>query len=104
MLVQALSFTLAGLEAYPVTIETDITSGLPLLTLVGSPDNTVKANLGRIKFAIKNSGFSFPAGRITINLAPADVKEEFALDGPIPPVKGTLPNKILGGFNVFQNI
>jgi len=76
MLAKAISFALCGLEAYPITIETDITSGLPFITIVGLPDNAVKESRERIRLAIKNSGFTFPGGRITINLAPADVKKE----------------------------
>lgn len=65
-----------GLEAYPITIETDIASGLPMVTIVGLPDNAVKESRERIRAAIKNSGFEFPAQRITINLSPADTKKQ----------------------------
>ena len=76
MLANTISFALAGLDAYPLTIEADITSGLPLITIVGLPDNAVKESRERVRLAIKNSGFCFPSGRITINLAPADIKKE----------------------------
>jgi magnesium chelatase family protein len=76
MLAKSLSFALTGLEAYPVIIEADITPGLPLTTIVGLPDNAIKESRERVRLAIKNSGFSFPGGRITINLAPADIKKE----------------------------
>ena len=76
MLSKATSFALAGLDAYPLTIEADITSGLPQITIVGLPDNAVKESRERVRLAIKNSSFSFPGGRITINLAPADIKKE----------------------------
>ena len=76
MLAKALSFALAGLDAFCVTIETDITSGLPLVTIVGLPDNAVKESRERVRLAIKNSGLIFPTGRLTINLAPADIKKE----------------------------
>ena len=76
MFTKVISFALAGLEAYPVVIEADITSGLPIMTIVGLPDNAVKESRERVRLAIKNSGFTFPGGRITINLAPADIKKE----------------------------
>jgi len=78
MLSRILSFGLNGLEAYPVVIETDISAGLPNITVVGLPDNAVKESRERIRAAIKNSGFEFPAQRITINLAPADTKKQGA--------------------------
>ena len=76
MLAQISSFGLNGLEAYPVAIETDISPGLPNIIVVGLPDNAVKESRERIRAAIKNSGFEFPAQRITINLAPADTKKQ----------------------------
>ena len=76
MLAKIASFGLCGLEAYPVAIETDISPGLPAITVVGLPDNAVKESRERIRAAIKNSGFEFPAQRITINLAPADTKKQ----------------------------
>jgi len=76
MLARISSFGLCGLEAYPVVIETDISSGLPFITVVGLPDNAVKESRERIRAAIKNSGFEFPPQRITINLAPADTKKQ----------------------------
>ncbi len=75
MLAKSTSFALSGLDAYPITIETDITNGLPQIIIVGLPDNAVKESRERVRLAIKNSGFSFPGGRITINLAPADIKK-----------------------------
>src|ERR1700681_2722657 len=76
MLARISSFGLCGLEAYPVAIETDISPGLPAITVVGLPDNAVRESRERIRAAIKNSGFEFPAQRITINLAPADTKKQ----------------------------
>lgn len=76
MLARVSSFGLCGLEAYPVAIETDISPGLPAITVVGLPDNAIKESRERIRAAIKNSGFEFPAQRITINLAPADTKKQ----------------------------
>lgn len=76
MLARISSFGLCGLEAYPVAIETDISHGLPTITVVGLPDNAVKESRERIRAAIKNSGYEFPPQRITINLAPADTKKQ----------------------------
>src|ERR1700683_602219 len=76
MLAQISSLGLSGLEAYPVVSVADITPALPAITVVGLPDNAVKESRERIRAAIKNSGFEFPAQRITINLAPADTKKQ----------------------------
>ena len=78
MLSKINSFGILGIEAYPVEIEVDIVSGLPVINIVGLPDASVKESKERIKSAIKNSGFRFPSERITVNLAPADVKKEGA--------------------------
>ncbi len=69
------SFGLFGLSGYPVTVETDTAMGLPSFDIVGLPDMAVSESKNRVKFAIKNSGFSFPTGRLTINLAPADKRK-----------------------------
>ena len=84
MLSKLHSFGLVGLEAYPITVEVDISTGLPSITIVGLPDNAVKESRERVRSAIKNSGFKFPTARITISLAPSDVKKEGpAFDLPI---------------------
>ncbi len=69
------SFGLFGLSGYPVTVETDTAMGLPSFDIVGLPDAAISESKNRVKFAIKNSGFSFPTGRLTINLAPADKRK-----------------------------
>lgn len=75
---------LFGLNAYPLEIEADVSGGLPQFDLVGLPDAAVKESRDRVRAAIKNSGFSFPMSRITVNLAPADQKKEgSASDLPI---------------------
>ena len=76
MLSKVNSFGILGIGAYPVEIEVDIASGLPVVNIVGLPDASVKESKERIKSAIKNSGFRFPSERITVNLAPADIKKE----------------------------
>lgn len=73
-----------GINGKLIEIETDVANGLPSLTIVGLPDNAVKESRDRVKAAIKNSGFVFPQKRITINLAPAELKKEgSAFDLPI---------------------
>lgn len=65
-----------GIEGYKITVEADISSGLPSFTIVGLPDAAVSEAKERIRSAIKNSGYLFPAKKLVINLAPADVKKE----------------------------
>lgn len=73
-----------GVEGYPVDIEVDVASGLPVVIVVGLPDLAVREARDRVKAAINNSGFSFPAARITVNLAPARRRKDgAAFDLPI---------------------
>lgn len=73
-----------GLNSYMLGIEADVSGGLPCFDVVGLPDTVVKESRDRVRAAIKNCGFKFPAGRITVNLAPADKKKEGAIyDLPI---------------------
>jgi magnesium chelatase family protein len=65
-----------GMESYPVSVEVDISDGLPQFSTVGLPDISVKESRDRIKAAIKNSGYRFPRSHVTVNLAPADIKKE----------------------------
>ncbi len=84
MLARIHSASLNGIEAYPVEIEVDVSSGLPAVNIVGLPDTAVKESRERVKSALKNSGFPFPDNRVTINLAPADIRKEGAgFDFPI---------------------
>lgn len=76
MLAKVLSATLAGLEAHLVEVEVDIGGGLPQFSVVGLPDTTVRESRDRVRAALKNTGFSFPVKKITVNLAPADLKKE----------------------------
>ncbi|MDE6441199.1 MAG: YifB family Mg chelatase-like AAA ATPase [Clostridia bacterium] len=70
------SFALNGLEGVPVEVETDINKGMVSFDLVGLPDTAVKESKERVRSAIKNSALTFPINKITINLAPADIKKE----------------------------
>ncbi len=78
MLARAFSFGLLGIEAYPVEVEVDISRGLPAVTLVGLADTAIRESKERVKSAIKNSGFNWPQERVTVNLAPSDIKKEGA--------------------------
>lgn len=72
------SLGIFGCNSYPVRIEVDVSGGLPGISIVGLPDQAVRESRDRIKPAIKNSGFPFPARRITVNLAPAEIRKEGA--------------------------
>ena len=121
MLSKVYSFALNGLDGVPVEVETDINKGMVSYDLVGLPDAAVKESKERVRSAIKNSRFIFPVNKITVNLAPADIKKEgshydlplavsilvasdqitanseyvllgeLALDGSLRPVTGLLP-------------
>jgi len=76
MLARVFSAGLLGIDAYPIEIEVDVSRGLPKEVVVGLPDAAVKESKDRVNSAISNSGFEYPDDRITVNLAPADVKKE----------------------------
>lgn len=76
MIAQILSCAVVGVDACFVEVEVDITQGLPAFTTVGLPEASVKESKERVRAAIKNSGYSFPDDRITVNLAPADIKKD----------------------------
>ncbi|MFH1678901.1 MAG: YifB family Mg chelatase-like AAA ATPase [Candidatus Omnitrophota bacterium] len=76
MLSCVYSASIFGIEAYAIEIEVDIGSGLPRINIVGLPDTVVRESKERVLSAIKNSGYDYPEGKITINLAPADIKKE----------------------------
>ena len=89
MLARVCSAAVNGIEAFPVEVEVDSGYGQTVIVVVGLPDTAVKESRDRVSTALTNSGFSFPMGRTTINLAPADVKKE----GPsfdLPIALGTL--------------
>ena len=103
MLAKVLSSAVAGIDAYVVEVEVDITQGLPTFTTVGLPEAAVKESKERVKSAIKNSGYTFPDDRITVNLAPADIKKEgTGFDLPIAlgilSANGTIPKDTVSRF------
>ena len=75
MLATLRSAAVFGIDAYPVHVEVDVSFGFPSFSMVGLPDATVRESRDRVRAAIRNSGFVFPAHRITVNLAPADVRK-----------------------------
>lgn len=78
MLARVFSCAVLGIDAYTVEVEADIVRGLPYFATVGLPNGAVKESKERVTSAIKNSGFEFPLKKITINLAPADIRKEGA--------------------------
>ncbi|MDX9703774.1 MAG: YifB family Mg chelatase-like AAA ATPase [Candidatus Auribacterota bacterium] len=76
MLAKVYSTSVYGIDAYPVEIEIDVANGLPSVVVVGLPDTAVKESKERVKSAIQNCGYKHPIKRITVNLAPADIKKE----------------------------
>ena len=76
MLAKVSSLGLLGIATYPVEIEVDVSQGLPATTIVGLADTAIKESRERVKSAIKNSGFHWPQERITISLAPSDIKKD----------------------------
>src|SRR5260221_1233188 len=84
MLASLRTAALYGVDACPVHVEVDVSFGLPVFTMVGLPDMSVRESRDRVRSAIRNSGFEFPQHRITVNLAPADVRKAGAsFDLPI---------------------
>src|SRR5262245_30442081 len=76
VIARVLSAALVGVEAALVRVEVDIAPGLPAFNTVGLPDSAVRESRERVRTAIRNAGFVFPSDRITVNLAPADVRKE----------------------------
>lgn len=84
MLAKVISCAIYGIDAHLVEVEVDLSPGLPAFATVGLPDAVVRESRDRVKAAISNTGFPFPLKRITVNLAPADIKKEgSAFDLPI---------------------
>ena len=97
MLASLRSAAVLGVEALPVVVEVDVSFGLPVFTMVGLPDASVRESRDRVRTAIRNSGFEFPGHRITVNLAPADVRKAGA-SYDLPIALG-----ILAATGVFEN-
>ena len=76
MFAKAKSLGIFGMNSFSVVVVADLSSGLPRFDIVGLPDAAVKESRERVRASIKNCGFNFPVSRITVNIAPADVKKE----------------------------
>ncbi|MEX2415294.1 MAG: YifB family Mg chelatase-like AAA ATPase [Paenibacillaceae bacterium] len=76
MYVKILSAAVTGIDGQIIEVEVDLASGLPQMTIVGLPDNAIREATERVRAAIRNCGFQYPLGRITVNLAPADLRKE----------------------------
>src|SRR5207247_2288403 len=84
MLARVRSAAVLGIDAYLVDVETDISNGLPTFATVGLPQGAVKEGRERVYAALTNTGYTFPLKRITVNLAPADIRKDgSAFDLPI---------------------
>ena len=84
MFARVYSMGIRGMEAFPVEVETNISTGLPCIDIIGLPDAAVKESRVRVQSVAMNCGLRFPKGRITVNLAPADIRKEGAIyDLPI---------------------
>ncbi|ADV66958.1 YifB family Mg chelatase-like AAA ATPase [Deinococcus maricopensis] len=102
MLARTTSVALIGVNAVPVTVEVDVSPGLPAFAIVGLPDQALSEARERVRAAVRNSGLPFPTARITVNLAPADLRKEGPLfDLPIAlgvlAAQDLLPTSALGG-------
>lgn len=73
------SVGLFGVEAYMIEVEADLSNAMPAFDIVGLPDAAVKESRDRVRSALKNNGFDFPVGKVTVNLAPADIRKEGSL-------------------------
>ncbi len=109
MLAKAISGALKGVDAYLVSVEVDLAPGLPAFSVVGLPEAAVKESRDRVRAALKNSGYQFPANRITINLAPADVRKEgTGFDLPVAvallAAQGLIPPERLERFLLFGEL
>src|SRR4026207_2479312 len=115
MLARMSAAAVFGVDAIPVSVEVDVSFGLPGLTMVGLPDTTVRESRDRVRTAIRNSGFPFPTTKVTVSLAPSDVRKVgaafdlpialgiLAASGVLPPRKG--PRRtIVGGLSLDGSI
>ncbi len=109
MLARVTSGSLRGVDGYLVEVEVDIAAGMSAFTTVGLPEVAVRESKDRVKAAIKNSGYRFPDTRVTINLAPADVRKDgTGFDLPIAlgllAAQGFIPQERLDRFLVFGEL
>src|SRR5919198_179382 len=99
----ARTFALVGVDAEPIYVEVDIGAGLPSFTIVGLPDAAVRESRERVGSALRNSGFNYPDRRVTVNLAPADVRKagpgfDLAIAAAIMAAAGQLAGTIVDNY------
>ncbi len=109
MIARVLSSAVIGIDAYIVEVEVDISKGLPSFSTVGLPEGAVRESKERVKASINNSGYKFPSDRITVNLAPADIKKEgSAFDLPmaigILTATGLIPNSFCSRYLIMGEL
>lgn len=105
MLARVMSIGINGIDGYPVTVEVDKTGGMPGYDIVGLPGASVKESRERVRSALRNSGFDFPLGHYTVNLAPADLRKEgpafdLSIAAAILICAGVIRQQALDGFVV----
>src|SRR5579884_401518 len=109
MLARVTTFALDGVEPRRIFVEVDIRPGLPAFTIVGLGDTAVRESRERIRAAVQNSGFQFPAARITANLAPAFLRKagpgfDAAMALALLAAAGEIPSDRLAGYAVFGEL
>ena len=109
MLTAVTTYALDGITPRPVTVEVDLRRGLPAFTIVGLGDRAVREARERVQAAIGNSGWTFPQQRVTVNLAPADLRKEgpgfdLAIACGLLAATGEVPADTLAGTAVFGEL
>ena len=109
MLATLRTAAISGVDACAVQVEVDVSFGMPMFAMVGLPDPSVRESRDRVRSAIRNSGFDFPPHRITVNLAPADVRKAgAAFDLPIAlgilAAQGVFPADAVAGMLVIGEL
>ena len=109
MLAQVATFAIDGVDPRPVWVEVDIRAGLPSFTIVGLGDAAVRESRDRVRSAVLNSGFDFPARRITANLAPAFLRKagpgfDAALALAVLAASGQVPVELLARYAVYGEL
>lgn len=109
MLARLTSLAVLGVKAYPVQVEVDLAAGLSAFATVGLPNEAVRESKERVRSALTNSGYALPVNRITVNLAPADIRKEGAgFDLPIAlgilAAAGVFPAEALMGLGVVGEL
>src|SRR3954468_9743585 len=109
MLASMATFAIQGVDSSEVTVEVDVRQGLPVFTIVGLPDAAVREARERVRAALLNSGLEFPLGRVTANLAPADLRKagpgfDLALAVAVLAANGQVPASALEGHAVCAEL